>query len=209
MTNVGPRIEKIPDGDTKPRLVCPECAYVEYHNPKIVNAAVATYEGKFLLCRRAIEPRVGFWTLPGGFMENGETLKEGTLREAFEEATTRGNVGSLLAIYQPPNKNLVMMIFHMELESSNLAAGPESLEVKLFDWKDIPWDQLAFPMAEKALKRFDTVKNKIKSKIDFQPEISVLPPLNPVAPTSSPAPPLHQKFRAAYRQSSADHAPFR
>lgn len=189
MTDKGPRIEQIPEGDSRPRLVCPECAYIEYRNPKIVNVSVATYEGKFLLCRRGIEPRTGYWTLPGGFMENGETLKEGALREAFEEASAKGAIGPLLAIYQTPNLSNVMMVFHLELQSSKLAPGPESLEVKLFDWKDIPWDELAFPMVEYALKRYDLVKDNP----NVQPEMLVLPPIKPssgaVGSTAAPVTP--------------------
>ncbi len=168
----GPRVRKIPPGDTHERLVCPECDFIAYENPKIVNVVVATHinkntgEEEFLLCKRAIEP-VGKWTIPGGYMENGESLKKGTLREAFEEATARPKIGELIAIYQPPSKHEVIMIFRGTLRKRKAAPGIESQAVGFFKWDDIPWKELAFPFVEDALKAY----KKHKGKKDFQPEI--------------------------------------
>ncbi len=170
----GPRVKKIPPGDTHERLVCPECDFIAYENPKIVNIVVATYKNKksgedeFLLCKRAISP-VGKWTLPGGYMENGETLRKGALREAFEEATTRPKVGALIAIYQPPSKHEVIMIFRGTLRSRKAAPGIESQDVKFFKWDDIPWKDLAFPFVKDALNAY----RKTENKTDFQPEIII------------------------------------
>jgi ADP-ribose pyrophosphatase YjhB (NUDIX family) len=161
----GPRIKKIPEGDTRERLVCPECDHIDYENPKIINVVVATYNGEFLLARRAIEPRKGYWTLPGGYMENGETPQQGALREAFEEAGAKGKPGPLIMIYQPPKKNEVIMIFRSELTSREAAAGTESQEVKFFKWEDIPWKELAFPFIKDALETYQATKDKT----DFQP----------------------------------------
>src|ERR1700743_3572557 len=99
MTDKGPRIKKIPPGDSHERMTCPECDHIDYNNPPIANVVVATYGDDILFCRRAIEPRIGMWTLPGGYMESGETPQEGGAREAWEEATARVKVGPLLAIY--------------------------------------------------------------------------------------------------------------
>ncbi|MBU6474741.1 MAG: NUDIX domain-containing protein [Alphaproteobacteria bacterium] len=164
MKEAGPRIKKIPAGDTHERLVCPECDYIAYDNPKIVNIVIAVYKDKktgeeeFLFCKRAISP-VGKWTLPGGYMENGETLRKGALREAFEEATAKPKVGALVAIYQPPSKHEVIMIFRGDMRSRKSAPGIESLETKFFKWKDIPWNELAFPFIADALKAYKKTKD--------------------------------------------------
>jgi ADP-ribose pyrophosphatase YjhB (NUDIX family) len=175
MTDKGPRIKIIPPGDSRERLSCPECDYVSYDNPKIVNAVVAVYKDQFLLCRRAIEPGKGLWTLPGGYMENGETLQEGASRETREEAGASINVGPLLAIYQTPSKKEVIMIYRAEMTSPDILAGIESLEVKLFKWNDIPWKDLAFPMVEKGL----TIYQKTKHLKNFQPEYILGTPSTP------------------------------
>ena len=163
----GPRVKKIPPGDTHERLVCPECDYVEYKNPVIVNVVVAVYGDEFLLCRRDIEPRKGYWTLPGGYMEIGESPQDGAAREAKEEAGADVKVGALIALYQPPKKNEVIMIFRGELPSRDAAPGIESAETKLFKWEDIPWKELAFPFIPEALMAY----KKTKDKTDFQPAI--------------------------------------
>jgi ADP-ribose pyrophosphatase YjhB (NUDIX family) len=170
----GPRIKKIPDGDTRERLTCPECDHIAYENPKVVNVLIATFEGEILLARRDIDPRKGYWTLPGGYMENGETPNEGALREAFEEAGAKGKPGPLVAICQPPKKNEVIMVFRTELSAREAEAKTETQEVKFFKWEDIPWKELAFPFVGEALHAW----NKTKDKTEFQPEfiISHWPP---------------------------------
>lgn len=142
---------RVPSGDTLVRRVCNTCGFVDYENPKIVVGAVVRHEEKLLLCRRAIEPRIGYWTIPAGFMELNETPEEGARREALEEACTHIRITGLLAVYSIPRISQVQLIHIAELASPEFAAGPESLEVRLFDWDEIPWGELAFPSVQWAL----------------------------------------------------------
>jgi ADP-ribose pyrophosphatase YjhB (NUDIX family) len=149
----GPRVRAIPPGEDRERLMCPDCGFIAYQNPLIVVGSVVTWEdGRILLCRRSIEPRRGFWTLPAGYMEERESTAEGAAREAWEEARARIAVGPLLAIYDIPRISQVQLIFHARLLSDDVSAGPESLEVGLFTWDAIPWDELAFPTVHWALR---------------------------------------------------------
>jgi ADP-ribose pyrophosphatase YjhB (NUDIX family) len=141
----GPTVRTIPEGDDRLRLVCPDCGYIAYENPKIVVGSVAIWEDRVLLCRRAIEPSRGLWTLPAGYMELHETTAEGAVREAWEEARARIEVECLLAVYELPRISQVQMIYRAHLLDPDISAGPESLEVGLFQWEEIPWDQIAFP----------------------------------------------------------------
>ncbi|MBI1206888.1 MAG: NUDIX domain-containing protein [Azospirillum sp.] len=147
----GPRVLQIPVGDDRERLVCPDCGYIAYRNPLIVVGSVAVWEERILLCRRAIEPRRGFWTLPAGFLEERESTTEGALREAWEEARARLEIDGLLAIYNLPRISQVQLIYQARLISPEVAAGPESAEVGLFAWPDIPWGEIAFPTTQWAL----------------------------------------------------------
>ena len=155
MTERGPRVRMIPPGDDRVRLVCPECRYVVYHNPLMVVGSVPEWEGRILLCRRAIEPCYGLWTLPAGFMEEHETTEEGAIREAREEAGASIAVDALLGLYQLPRISQVHFFYRARLLSPEIAAGAESLEVGLFDWAEIPWHELAFPTVRWALADFD------------------------------------------------------
>jgi ADP-ribose pyrophosphatase YjhB (NUDIX family) len=137
--------ERIPDGDEISRSVCDHCNHVVYDNPKIVVGSVVLHDNKVLLCRRAIEPRKGYWTVPAGYMELGETPQEGAIREAHEEANAHLVLGDLLAIYTIKHLSQVQMIYRATLASPTFAAGTESLEVKLFAFDEIPWDDIAFP----------------------------------------------------------------
>lgn len=148
---------RVPTGDSLARDICDRCGFIHYDNPKIVVGSVVTHENRFLLCRRAIEPRKGYWTLPAGFMEHGETTEEGARREAREEANADIRIRDLLAIYNIPRIAQVQMMYRAELASPEFSAGPESLEVALFTWEEIPWEQLAFPSAYWALKQFQSV----------------------------------------------------
>lgn len=150
----GPSVESIPEGDTRTRLVCPDCGYVEYDNPKIVVGAVCFWESGVLLCRRAIAPARGLWTYPAGFMELGESTAEGAAREVWEEAQARVAVESLLGVYEIPHINQVNIIYRAQMLGPDFAPGPESEAVALFGWEDIPWDQLAFPSVRWSLERF-------------------------------------------------------
>jgi ADP-ribose pyrophosphatase YjhB (NUDIX family) len=136
---------RVPDGDDFSRQVCDHCAHVVYDNPKIVVGSVVLHDGKVLLCRRAIEPRMGYWTVPAGYMELGETPQEGAKREAREEANADLVLGDLLAIYTIKHLSQVQMIYRATLATPDFSAGPESLDVKLFGFDEVPWDELAFP----------------------------------------------------------------
>lgn len=144
--------ERVPAGDSRPRQVCDACGWIHYENPKVVVGAVATWEGRVLLCRRSIEPRAGSWTLPAGFLEQGESLEEGARREAREEACTELAIEQLLGIYDIPRISQVQVVFLAHLVTPAYAAGEESAEVALFDPDDIPWSELAFPANHWALR---------------------------------------------------------
>lgn len=149
---IGPRVRCIPPGEDRERLQCPDCGYIAYQNPLIVVGSVAVWEDRILLCRRAIPPRKGYWTLPAGFMEEHETTQQGAAREAWEEARARIDVGGLLAIYDIPRISQVQLIFRARLVTPEIAAGPESEEVGLFRWDEIPWRDIAFPTVHWSLR---------------------------------------------------------
>ena len=149
-----------PAGDDRPRDVCGRCGFIDYKNPKIVVGSVASFEGRILLCRRAIDPRKGFWTLPAGFLETGETVEDGARREAFEEARARLVLDRTLAIYSVPRISQVQIMFRARLETPDYAAGPESLEVNLFPWEKIPWADIAFPTVGWALRQWKEVEGR-------------------------------------------------
>ncbi len=137
---------KIPDGDTRAREICGDCGYIAYENPKIVAGAVVSFEGKILLCRRAIEPRRGFWTLPAGYLELHEQPEQGAIREVLEEARAHIVLEGLIGIYTVTRLSQVQMFFRARFAGPpDFAAGEETLEAGLFDWADIPWDDIAFP----------------------------------------------------------------
>lgn len=151
---------KVPAGDNLERQVCDGCGWVHYENPKIVVGAVCTWDDQFLLCRRAIEPRIGYWTIPAGYMEENESSEQGAAREAHEEALAKIEIDALLGIYNIPRISQVQLIYRARLLSDRVGPGIESLEVGLFDWKDIPWDELAFPTVTWALNHFQEVDGK-------------------------------------------------
>jgi ADP-ribose pyrophosphatase YjhB (NUDIX family) len=145
---------KIPAGDHLPRFVCTSCGMVHYKNPLLVLGCVPQWQDQILLCRRAIEPRLGFWTVPAGFMENGETLQAAAARECQEEALATVEVGSLLAVVSVTHANQVHVMFRARLLVPEFAPGAESLEVGLYAEADIPWADLAFPSGEFTLRRY-------------------------------------------------------
>lgn len=165
----GPSVRAVPEGDDRERLICTDCGYVAYENPKIVVGSVVTDEaGRFLLCRRAIEPRRGYWTLPAGYMELNETTIDGAKREAWEEARARIEIDCLLAVYNIPRISQVQLIHRAHLAAPHIEAGPESLEVGLFAWEEIPWDDLAFPTVLWSLNEF----RRRQGKTDFAPGVN-------------------------------------
>ena len=149
-----PVVLKVPEGDHLPRHVCDRCGTIHYLNPKLVVGSVPTWEGRILLCKRGIEPRLGLWTIPAGFMENDETLEAGAAREALEEAQIDVEIGSLLLLANVTHARQVHVFFRSRMRTPHFGVTPESLEVKLVDERDIPWDQLAFPSTEAALRHF-------------------------------------------------------
>jgi ADP-ribose pyrophosphatase YjhB (NUDIX family) len=149
-----PVTSKIPDGDHLPRFVCTSCSTIHYKNPLLVLGCVPEWEGRILLCKRAIEPRLGFWTVPAGFMENGETMQAAAARECYEEALARVEIGSLLAVVNVTHAGQVHVMFRARLTQPDFGPGTESLEVRLYDESEIPWDQLAFPSGEFTLRKY-------------------------------------------------------
>jgi ADP-ribose pyrophosphatase YjhB (NUDIX family) len=150
----GPSLLKIPEGDNRERKVCAECGFIAYENPKVVVGAVCRWEERILLCRRAIEPRAGFWTLPAGYLELNEATPEGAAREAWEEARAQIAIEGLLAVYDIPRLSQVQLIYRAALVSPDIAPGPESLDVRLFAWDEIPWQEIAFPSVVWALEQY-------------------------------------------------------
>ncbi len=148
----GPSVERIPAGDTRTRLVCPDCGFIDYKNPKIVVGAVCTWEDRVLLARRAIEPGRGLWTIPAGFLEAEESSAEGAVRETLEEACAAIRIEGLLGVYEIPWISQVQMLYRATMLSADHAAGEESLETMLIGWDAIPWDELAFPSVRWALR---------------------------------------------------------
>ena len=154
-SNCGTRVVlKVPDGDFLPRHVCGNCGTIHYENPKIVVGSVPEYQGRILICKRGIEPRHGYWTIPAGFMENDETVEAGAAREAQEEARIDVEIGSLLLLANVTHARQVHVFFRSRMRSPDFGITHESLEVALVDEKDIPWNDLAFPSTEYALRRF-------------------------------------------------------
>lgn len=146
--------QRIPEGDDRHRHVCNNCETVHYQNPCIIAGCIPVYQEQVLLCRRAIEPAYGYWTLPAGFMENGETMMEGARRECVEEANAHLHSLELYNMIDIPHINQVYVFFRGQLAQPEFSPGVESLEVALFDEDGIPWDEIAFPSVRKALKDF-------------------------------------------------------
>jgi len=144
----------VPAGDNRDRRICKVCQSIHYENPKNVVGCLLEWQGKVLLCKRAIEPRLGLWTLPAGFMENKESTIEGAAREAFEEATAKCDDLRLFAVYNLPRISQVYLMFHGTLRDGFAEANEETLEVALFDEANIPWNDLAFPVVSETLMRY-------------------------------------------------------
>ena len=145
---------RVPDGDTLPRYVCASCGVIHYQNPKIVVGCLPEWEGRVLLCKRAIEPRLGLWTLPAGFLENRETVESGALRETLEEANARVLLGELYTVISLPQLSQVYMVFRAKLADLAFGPGAESLEVRLFDEDEVPWERIAFRTIARTLRHF-------------------------------------------------------
>ena len=170
----GAKVElRIPEGDTHMRHVCLQCGEIHYLNPKLVIGCVAEWNGSILLCRRAIEPRHGFWTLPAGFMENGESTLEAALRETREEACARVAIDGLFALINIPHISQVHLFYRGQLVEGGHSAGVESLETSLFGEEAIPWDDLAFRSVALCLKSY--FRDRRNGAFGFH-EADLLPP---------------------------------
>jgi ADP-ribose pyrophosphatase YjhB (NUDIX family) len=145
---------KVPPEDKLPRFVCEACGTIHYQNPRMVVGCVPEWEGSILLCRRAIEPRRGFWTLPAGFMENHETVEACARREAEEEALAVVELGSPIALINVPHASQVHIFFRARLVGGRFGVGHESLDAALYAEPDIPWNELSFPSVEFTLQRY-------------------------------------------------------
>lgn len=145
---------QIPAGDDRERFVCSSCEIIHYVNPRVIVGCVPVYEGKILLCQRAIEPRKHYWTLPAGFMENGETSVQGAARETWEEARARVSNIDLYRVFDVPYISQIYMFYRCDLDDGVHSAGPESLATDLFSEQDVPWDKIAFPVVSQTLREF-------------------------------------------------------
>ncbi len=147
-------ILRVPTGDNRERYTCDQCDTIHYQNPCIITGTLPIYKDQVLLCKRAIAPRYGLWTLPAGFMENGESTEDGAIRETQEEAQARVRVDDLYTLFDLPHINQVYFFYRAQLIDLSFCAGEESLEVALFDEADIPWSELAFPVVTRTLEHF-------------------------------------------------------
>ncbi len=153
-TCASPVVLRVPPGDERERHVCNACGEIFYQNPRIVTGCIPEWGQQILLCKRAIEPRYGFWTLPAGFMENGETTQQGAARETLEEAHARVEVGDMFSYVNVPIISQVHILFRARLLDLDFSAGTESLDVRLMNEDEIPWDDIAFPSVERSLRLF-------------------------------------------------------
>lgn len=161
----GPVSLRVPEGDDRLRKVCDDCGFVYYENPKVIVGAVCTWndedgEPLFLMIRRGIEPRLGYWGLPSGYMELHETSYAGAAREVWEEARARVETDHLLAIYNLPEISQVHLIYRARMLTGHHGAGPESIETALFRWDEIPWNELAYPNVAWALESWRKVQGQ-------------------------------------------------
>lgn len=162
----------VPAGDSIERAVCEHCEFVDYQNPKVVVGSVVRHQGKILLCRRAIEPRSGYWTVPAGYLELNESAEAGACREAMEEACADLEIETLLAVYSIVHLSQIQLIYRATLKTDHFAPGEESLDVRLFDWADIPWTDLAFPSVHWMLGHERQVQSGITAMPFGNPEAS-------------------------------------
>ena len=165
--NCGTLLEsRVPPGDGRERMVCPNCGTIHYENPKLVVGCIPLWEDKILLCKRAIEPRYGYWTLPAGFMENGETTAHGAARETLEEAGAEVKDLAPYTLIDVPYVHQVHLFFRAELVSPDFSPGEESLDVRLFKEDEIPWDELAFYTVIETLRHF--VADRKAGRFEFR-----------------------------------------
>ena len=145
---------KIPEGDNRERYVCESCNTIHYSNPNVVVGTLPAFEDKILLCKRAIEPRVGLWTVPAGFLENGESLLQGAWRETKEETQAEVDMKEILTIFNIPQINQIYVIYRADIEDNSFGPTSESLDVQLFSYDEVPWEELAFPFVPKTINHY-------------------------------------------------------
>lgn len=145
---------RVPEGDDRDRFVCAACEHIHYVNPRVIVGCLPIHGEQVLLCKRAIEPRLGFWTLPAGFMENGETTAEGAARETWEEAMARASNMHLYRVFDVPYINQVYLFYRCTVDNGLFGVGPESSDTVLCTQEEIPWDELAFPVVRETLKAY-------------------------------------------------------
>ncbi len=165
--------KRIPAGDSMPRECCNNCGAIHYENPKLVLGTLPVWEDKVLLCRRAIEPRHGFWTLPAGFMENNETTAQAAVRETVEEAGANIELLDMYTLISVPHISQIHGIYRARLLDLNLAPGEETLETRLFSETEIPWDEIAFRTIGLTLRHF--FADRIKGEYPFR-SLDIGPP---------------------------------
>lgn len=153
-------VYRIPENDDRLRYVCVNCNIVHYENPKVVVGSLPIWQDKILLCRRAIEPQLGLWTLPAGYMENGESTVDGAKRETFEEAGAQIVDATLYRLFDIPFINQVYLFYLARMPTSKHSPGIESLETRLFTEAEIPWQSLAFPVIHDVLKEYYADREK-------------------------------------------------
>jgi ADP-ribose pyrophosphatase YjhB (NUDIX family) len=154
-TSCGSAVElRIPEGDDRERHVCVSCELIHYSNPRVIVGCLPVYDDRVLLCWRAIEPRRDYWTVPAGFMENGETTLQGAARETWEEARARVSNLELYRVFDVPYISQVYMFYRCDLERGEYGVGPESLETVLFTERDVPWERIAFPVVRETLEDY-------------------------------------------------------
>ncbi len=206
-------VSRIPEGDSRARMVCADCGHIAYENPKVVVGAVVVAEARVLLCRRAIAPRQGFWTLPAGYLELGETLEEGAARETWEEAQARIALDGILGIFSISRIGQVHILFRARFAAAPpvFATGAESLEVGLFAWNQIPWDRIAFPSVRWALEawhRIGTAPLGIPAGNPPDDARGTRPPRGPdQRPLQAPPPGPHQAPHQAPHQGPQQGSP--
>ena len=179
-SNCGEEVRhEIPPGDNRARYCCASCGTIHYQNPTVVLGTIPMWGERVLLCRRAIEPRYGYWTLPAGFMENGETVTEGAMRETLEETGASIELGELFSVLDVPHVRQVHMFFRAQLRDEHLDPGAETLEERLFAEDEIPWDALAFRTVEYTLRRY--FEDRHKGSFDMH-VAAIHPRTRPIAP---------------------------
>jgi ADP-ribose pyrophosphatase YjhB (NUDIX family) len=163
-----PVVKRVPPGDSLPRWLCDQCGNIHYENPRLVVGTIPEHEGKLLVCRRAIEPRYGYWTLPAGFMENDETTAQAAVRETVEEAGARIEVGAPFSMISVPRVNQVHLFYRARLLDLDFKPGEETLEIALVEEAHVPWGEIAFRTVATTLKRW--FADRAKGQFGFHAE---------------------------------------